>query len=108
LALARDLSDHGARVVTCSRNEKQLTEARRQLEQAGAEVLALQVDLRNEQEVLDMMKDAIKRYGRIDALINNAGVMTVGPENVMGIEDYKRTMESNTWSALHCIKFPIC
>lgn len=104
LAMAGAFASAGARLVICSRSGSQLENARLELEESGAEVLAVQADLRNEDEVMQMVQKAVDRFGGIDVLVNNAGVMIIGPQNVMNTGDYKEAMDANVWSALHCIK----
>jgi short-subunit dehydrogenase len=51
-----------------------------------------------------MIKAVYEHYGQLDVLINNAGIIMVGPENVMEVQDYKKVMDTNLWSALYSIK----
>jgi short-subunit dehydrogenase len=104
LALAMELARHKAHLILVARNAEHLAKAKRKLMETGCEVLSIQADLRNRDEVLTMVKKANEHFGSIDILINNAGIMVVGPENVMSIEDYKNVMDSNLWSALYTIE----
>lgn len=104
LAMAMELARQHARLVLAARDTEQLAKAKRKLLEMGCEVLTIQTDLRNNEEVRSMIKTANDHFGRIDILINNAGIMVVGPENVMGIQDYKDVMDSNLWSALYSIE----
>jgi len=104
LAMARQFAEKGAKLVICARNKRQLENARLELEAKGAEVLALCVDVTSQPEVQNMVQQTIGRFGQLDVLVNNAGIMTVGPENVMEVHDYKNVMNVNLWSALYTIK----
>jgi short-subunit dehydrogenase len=104
LALARELASKGASLILCSRTASQLEQARQELEAIGCPVFTMVTDLRDEQQVADLFQQSILRFGRIDMLINNAGVMIAGPQNVMDIDDFKNTMEANVWSSLYTIK----
>jgi len=104
LAMARVLADKGARIIICARTEEQLESAEMELLGKGAEVLVIQADVTNQQEVNRMVQKAINRFGQLDVLINNAGMMMVGAEDVMEIEEYKKVMDTNLWSALYAIK----
>lgn len=104
LAIARELAVKGARLVICSRNREQLDNAKEQLEGIGAEVLAIETDLTNQVEVRIMIETAIRHFGQINVLINNAGTISVGPENVMEVEEYERVMDINFWAVLYTIK----
>jgi NADP-dependent 3-hydroxy acid dehydrogenase YdfG len=104
LCIARELGSQGARLVLCSRNSEQLNKAKEELEQKGFVVLTVVTDITRPEQVTSMMDKIVDHYGTIDILINNAGMMIVGPENVMAVEDYKTVMEANVWGALHTIK----
>lgn len=104
LAVAKELANRGADIIICARTAEQLEKAGRELIAAGARVFTIVTDLRDPQQVTEMMQQSIARFGRIDILVNNAGVMVVGPENVMEIDDYKEVMNANLWSSLHTIK----
>jgi short-subunit dehydrogenase len=107
LAMARILAYKGADLILCARTESQLDQARQELECFGGRVFTRVTDLRDEAQVAALFQDSITHFGRIDILINNAGVMMVGPENVMTVDDYKDVMDANLWSALYTIKAAI-
>jgi NAD(P)-dependent dehydrogenase (short-subunit alcohol dehydrogenase family) len=78
-----------------------LGQAHVELEAAGAEVMSLKTDVTDARQVEEMIGDVVAHYGRLDVVINNAGVIQVGPQDAMGIEDYELAMKSNFWSALY-------
>ncbi|MCF0057057.1 SDR family oxidoreductase [Dyadobacter sp. CY356] len=104
LAMARVLASKGAKLAICARTASQLETARIELEELGAEVITIRMDVSDQIEVQRMIKAVYEHYGQLDVLINNAGIITVGPENVMEIQDYKKVMDTNFWSALYSIK----
>ncbi|MBE9464227.1 SDR family NAD(P)-dependent oxidoreductase [Dyadobacter subterraneus] len=104
LAIARELASKGAKLALCARTASQLENARLELEELGAEVITIRMDVSNQTEVQRMIKAVYEHYGQLDVLINNAGIIMVGPENVMEIQDYKKVMDTNLWSALYTIK----
>lgn len=69
LAFART----GANVAICGRREELLVSAREQLEDAGAECLAFACDIREPEQVASFLDAVTDRFGRVDALVNNAG-----------------------------------
>ena len=95
LAMARALAAKGARLALCARTASQLENARIELEELGAEVITIRMDVSNQIEVQRMIKAVYEHFGQLDVLINNAGMITVGPENVMEIQDYKKVMDTN-------------
>ncbi|MGZ4836071.1 MAG: SDR family NAD(P)-dependent oxidoreductase, partial [Terriglobales bacterium] len=79
LAMATELAAQGATLVICARDLDELEWAREELARTGAEVLAIQCDVGSHDDVVRTVREAMDRFGRIDILINNAGVITVGP-----------------------------
>lgn len=104
LEMARILAAKGAKLALCARSDEDLDDAAAELRGSGADVLTVAADVTRPEDAGNVVAKTIERFGRIDVLINNAGVMLVGPENVMEIEDYQRVMDANCWSALHMIK----
>lgn len=101
LALARGLADEGCKVVICSREVAELEQAREELAARGAVVLATRCDVANQAQVEQLVAIASKRFGPIDLLINNAGVITVGPLESSRIDDFKQAMDIMFWGMLY-------
>ena len=72
--LAIALAEEGARVVICGRREAKLEETVRAVHALGGEVLSIQADISIERDVNQVVKMTLDNYGRIDILINNAGI----------------------------------
>ena len=72
LAYARE----GAKLAICARTEPEIAQSAQEIEAIGAECLALTCDVSEEESVGKLIDAVQKRFGRIDVLINNAGVMT--------------------------------
>jgi NAD(P)-dependent dehydrogenase (short-subunit alcohol dehydrogenase family) len=101
LALAREVAAQGARVVICARDEDSLERARHSLEQLGAEVLAVSCDVTEPDSVSQLFERVHQRFGPVDVLINNAGVIEVGPAETMSVGDYDEAMTTNFWGMLY-------
>lgn len=104
LVLARQLADEGARLAICARNSEELKRARTDLETHGAEVFDVVCDLRNQVEILRMVKAVRAHYGQIDVLINNAGVIQVGPLELQTQEDFKEAMDIHFWAPFNTMQ----
>jgi NAD(P)-dependent dehydrogenase (short-subunit alcohol dehydrogenase family) len=76
--IARACAAEGARLALCARNEARLGATARELEAAGAELLARPVDVTDERAVDDFFDAVVERFGRVDVLINNAGAFDGG------------------------------
>ena len=72
LAIARRLGELGARIVIGSRNAANLEQGSAELRHAGLDPLCVQIDVRNPEQVDEMVERAVKHFGRIDILVNNA------------------------------------
>src|SRR6185436_17637156 len=72
LALAKRLGGLGARIVIGSRNSANLESGSRELRHAGLDPLVVQVDVRNPEQVDELVARVLRHFGRIDILINNA------------------------------------
>jgi NAD(P)-dependent dehydrogenase (short-subunit alcohol dehydrogenase family) len=103
LLLAREFASQGCRIVICARDEVQLREAERQLRSEGVLVHAIPCDVSRPAEVEAMVWDATRRFGRIDVLVNNAGIIQVGPVESMTHADFEEAMETIYWGSLHTI-----
>jgi short-subunit dehydrogenase len=103
LVMAREFARHGARLALCARDEEELERARLDLERFGVEVMVVRCDVRNRQEVNDMVAAVNARFGNVDVLVNNAGVIQVGPLEVMTEEDFEQAMQAHFWAPLNTI-----
>jgi len=101
LALARQLAAQGARVAICGRDPEALERARSALEAIGAEVFALPVDVAGRDAAFALVDQVTSRFGPIDVLVNNAGVIEVGPEETMTLADYEEAMAVNFWGLVY-------
>jgi NAD(P)-dependent dehydrogenase (short-subunit alcohol dehydrogenase family) len=101
LALARELAREGCRIVLCARNAEELARARQDVERLGVDVLALTCDVSDSEQVRRLVEQATERFGRIDVLINNAGVIMVGPLETQTLEDFKRAMDVMFWGVVY-------
>jgi NAD(P)-dependent dehydrogenase (short-subunit alcohol dehydrogenase family) len=105
LVLARQLAAEGARLTLIARDESELRRAADDLRdgQPAADVLIVPADVRKRDEVDRVVSQAVSRYGRIDVLINNAGIIQVGPFDHMKLSDYDDAMQTHFWGPLFMV-----
>ena len=101
LALAREMASRGARLAICGRDPESLERARASLARAGAEVIAVPCDVTDQNSVSSLLEEVHRGLGPVDILINNAGVIEVGPAETMGVADYEEAMGTNFWGMLY-------
>jgi NAD(P)-dependent dehydrogenase (short-subunit alcohol dehydrogenase family) len=99
--LARELVKEGCRVAICARDAEELDRAKIDLTCRGGEVLAVPCDVSQEAEVHKMIAVVTERFGPVDILINNAGIISVAPIQNTTIDDFKRAHEVMFWGNLY-------
>lgn len=100
-AIAQELAREGAHLVICARNEEELRWAQDDLQSIGAEVLAVPCDVSDPDQVRHMFEQVRQRFGAVDVLINNAGVISVGPVQSQRLEDYEEAMKIIYWGTVY-------
>jgi short-subunit dehydrogenase len=94
LELARELCRHSVRLVICARYASALRRAADQLRADGAEVTAISCDITEEQSARLLIDTALATYGRLDIIVNNAGIIQVGPVANSQLSDYESSMRT--------------
>jgi len=100
LALARG----GAAVALSARRAERLQALASQIEQAGGKALALPGDMTVEAEATRVVGDTVARLGRIDILVNSAGVMQAGGIEHCDLDEYRRVFDINLFATLYCCR----
>ncbi len=104
LEMARLFAQEGAKVTLIARTEETLEKARVELEKTGASVLAIRCDIRDRGAVEAAIADVVRHFGSVDVLVNNAGIIQVGPYDRMQLDDYEDTMATHAWGPLYMTK----
>lgn len=102
-ATARQLSSAGACVVLGARRLDRLTALAEEITAAGGKVAVAQTDVSNFQDVEALVKKAVEVFGRVDVLINNAGIMPNSRLDELRIDDWNRAIDINLKGTLHGI-----
>ena len=102
LVMARQLARQGAKLAICARDATELAGAQAELVALGTgEVLAVACNVGDEAEAQIFIDQALRRYGHIDVLINNAGIIQVAPQESMGLADFQEVLAANFWGTVH-------
>jgi short-subunit dehydrogenase len=101
LAMAEEFAAQGARLVICARDQRELEAARARLAAQGAEVLAVTCDVGVQANVEGLVKEATARFGHIDVLVNNAGIIQVGPLESQTLTDFQEAMDVMFWGMVY-------
>ena len=100
LVIARRLASEGARLVLLARDEEELARAAAQFP-PGVDVMPLRCDIRRRADVRAAVDTILDRWNVVDVLINNAGVIQVGPLEHMTTGDFENAMATHFWGPLH-------
>ena len=104
-AIALALADAGASIVVNARNNKAEAEAvAREIEAGGRKALVHMGDVANAADVQDMVETAVKHFGRIDILVNNAALRREKPFDQMSYAEWREIMNVTLDGAFHCVK----
>ena len=102
-ATARMLSAQGAVVVLGARRVDRIEALAKELSDAGGKALALQTDVTRAADVQRLVDAAVEKFGRIDVLVNNAGLMPSSPLERLKIADWDRMIDVNIKGVLYGI-----
>jgi len=104
-AAAVIFAQEGARVVVSGRRDKQGRELVAELQALGAEAIFVRTDVRKEEDVRNLVDETVKRFGRLDVAINNAGTEgTPGPISEQTAESFAATFDTNVLGTLLSMK----
>jgi NADP-dependent 3-hydroxy acid dehydrogenase YdfG len=100
-ATALALAAQGASVAVAARRKDRL-DALAERAPAGAKMLALETDVTDEDQARRMVDATVSEFGRLDTLVNNAGVMLLGPIEGAPTEEWRRMVNLNVLGLLYC------
>ncbi len=101
---ALGLADMGADVVVVGRREDVLKKVKREIEQLGRKSIAVRCDVTDESDVKNMVKKAVDGLGRIDILVNYAGINIPKPAEEYPLEEWKKVMDVNVTGMFLCCR----
>ncbi len=95
VTFAEALAEAGADVEVAARRQDRLEEVATRLQKIGVSARPFRCDVSNEGEVISLLDDATDHFGKVDILINNAGVASIAPATDMPLEDWNRVLSVN-------------
>lgn len=99
-AIVRELADAGCQIMMAARREERLKSL---VQELGDKVTYHLTDVTDAKQVQAMAKATIERFGQIDVLVNNAGIMPVSPLRELKIDDWNQAIDINIRGVLHGI-----
>lgn len=100
-ATARELRDRGARLVLGARREEKLSALARELNSSRSSVDFLKVDVGSKDQVDRFMSFALEKMGRIDALVNSAGIMHLSKVSDLKVDEWEAMINTNLRGILY-------
>lgn len=102
-ATARHLASLGAKVVLAARRVERLTQIANEITANGGQAIYQQVDVTKLEQLRALVDVTVKAFGRIDVLVNNAGLMAIAPLNAFKVDEWDRMIDINIKGVLYGI-----
>ncbi len=105
-ATALLFAKEGAKVVISARRQAQLEEVASKIREAGGEVLPVITDISKPEDARNLIEKTVEAFGKVDILINNAGVLEAGLKPIDRVEDadMNRIIDTNTKGTMYCVR----
>src|SRR5260370_10809594 len=100
--IAEGLAEMGANLVLCARKKERCQQAAEDLQQLGVKTLALGCGVKVPAGIQGVVDAALSQFGRIDVLVNNAGISWGAPVEEMRLEDWNKVIETNLTGTFLC------
>jgi short-subunit dehydrogenase len=107
LACAKKYYNEGYNVVISGREESRLQEAMDAMTGKSNLVIAVKADVSIEDDCKNLISTALEKFGRIDVLINNAGISMRALFEELDLEVIRKVMDTNFWGAVYCTKYAL-
>ena len=103
-ATVRELAGRGAQVVVADIHEDRLEEVRVEIEESGGRVLTVRCDVAYDDQVEHLRHEALEEMGRVDIVMNNAGVVAMGPPERMTMEEWDWILQVNVYGVIRGVR----
>ena len=103
-AIALTFAEEGACVVVAARRQHLCEQTVKQIREKGGEAMAIQTDVTDEAQVDRLITETVKRYGRLDLLVNNAGIGGGGPIENTSTEAFDLVLNTNLRGTFFCCR----
>jgi NADP-dependent 3-hydroxy acid dehydrogenase YdfG len=98
---AKLLARHGAKLVLGARRKDRLDAAVKEISAAGGKAISLAVDVTKRADVEALIRGAVESFGRVDVIVNDAGIMPIAPIDALKVEEWDRQIDVNIKGVLY-------
>ena len=98
---ARLLAENGAKVVLGARRKDRIDDLVRDITARGGSAIGFKTDVSNRDDVEALVNGAVAEHGRIDVIVNNAGIMPIAPMAALKVEEWDRMIDVNIKGLLY-------
>lgn len=102
-AAAKHLATLGATVVLGARRADKIEKLAKDIQEAGGKALAVKADVTNLEQVKNLVDSAVQKFGRVDVILNNAGIMPLSPMDRINVEEWNTMIDVNIKGVLNGI-----
>ena len=106
-ALAFACAKKGSKLVISARNENKLLEIATELSSGGAHILPVKADVSVESDCRELVSKTLAEFGKIDILINNAGISMRALFEQVDLDVIRQLMNTNFWGTVYCSKYAL-
>ncbi|WP_193553972.1 SDR family oxidoreductase [Rufibacter latericius] len=106
-ACALTFGKAGAKIVISARSTQKLQEVGQELKAAGVGYLAVTGDVSKEEDCRRLIEETVARFGKIDVMLNNAGISMRALFQDVDLEVIRQLMDINFWGTVYCTKFAL-
>ncbi len=106
-ACAFEFANNNANIVLASRREEELIKIENKIKEKGGEAFSIVTDVRKIDDCQNLINKTVKKYGKIDILINNAGISMRASFEEIDLSVIKDLMDTNFYGAVYCTKFAL-
>lgn len=94
-------------IVIAARNSEKLSDLARTIDKSGVDVIAIPTDISKEENCKSLIDQTIERFGRIDVLINNAGISMRAIFDETSLDVIRQLMDVNFWGSVYCTRYAL-
>lgn len=103
-ATALKFAQNGWDVTLAARNDQRLDQVAQEIRSLGRQALAVPTDVGEATQVTHLVEMSVKTFGKVDVLVNNAGICLTGPMANTSLDDWQQILNTNLWGCIHTIQ----